>query len=225
MLCHLGLLGQRPPDADSNESIGCLSVLFAPSVSESPVFVQISPSLTIRSPRVIAAAAARLYYLHRKIYSPEPTLAGVLAAVWTQVEVNYSIIATCAACLGPFIRPFSKPYLADARYATPGSIQRSANGGYNLSDMSSGGYLKRDQSTKLEQTLASKPSTGNLTYQPQQRSRPDPAPQDVRSNSRPSLDSHDSKRMIITKGVEWTVEYDGAIESAGRGGSRETNQT
>lgn len=160
-------------------------------MSRSLVFTQSTFSLTVHWYSVIAAAAVRLHYLHREILSPDPTLAGVSAAVWTQVELNYSLMATAAASLGSFIQPFSKAYLANSEYDRLGSNQRAAGVGHSLNNISSSCYIKGDQSSKGEQTLATQSLTGHPQYQPDQRLRPDPVSHDVMvsSNNPQSLDN------------------------------------
>lgn len=193
---------------------------------------------------VIAWSATRLYYLHRQVYSDDPTLAGYLAGVWTQVQVSYSLIATAAACLGPFIRPFTKPYLAEAS-SGPGSsrLRTTVPDGYNLSKItgkhSGSGSDSRSRSRKSRggsqgnsRTLAGQIYPGSTSqstacYDPPRagaRGAQDDSIHGARAASRQSLDSHDSKKMIITKGVEWTVEYDGQ-DSAARAGTVGSNES
>jgi hypothetical protein len=52
---------------------------------------------------IIAFAVIRLYEVSNEINSIDPPLVGALAAVWTQVEMHYSLIATTLPCLTPFL--------------------------------------------------------------------------------------------------------------------------
>ena len=170
-------------------------------------------AFAIRVP-VIAASATRLHYLHRQVYSSNPTLDGYLAAVWTQVQVSYSLIATAAACLGPFIRPFGKPYIADTTY---NSRKRSYAPEYHLSKMTAD---KSASSQGRSRRSGAHIYPGHVGQEPARYEPPVKAPAEQTASgalrvSRQSLDSHESQRMIITKGVEWTVEYDATEDGDG----------
>jgi hypothetical protein len=162
-------------------------------------------AFAIRLP-VIAASATRLNYLHREVYSSNPTLEGYLAGVWTQVEVSYSLIATAAACLGPFIRPFGKPYMAET---TADSRKRSYAPEYHLSKMTGNKSNSSNSRTRSGNNIYPG-HTGQepARYEPPMRRTPEQLASGALHTGRPSMDSHDSQRMIITKGVEWTVRYD-----------------
>jgi hypothetical protein len=66
------------------------------------------------------------------IVSDDPTLQGTYASICTQLELNYSILASSISYLGPFLSPFTKNthvYYIDPHSA--GSAKRSATD-YNL---------------------------------------------------------------------------------------------
>jgi len=69
------------------------------------------------------------------IVSDDPTLQGAFASVCTQIELNYSILASSVSCLGPFLSPFTKNahvYYVDTHDPhSAGSAKRSATD-YNL---------------------------------------------------------------------------------------------
>lgn len=164
-------------------------------------------AFAIRLP-VIALSATRLHFLGQEVHSDDPTLDGYLAGVWTQVQVSYSLIATAAACLGPFIRPFGRAYMADT---TVDSRKRSyAPGTYNLSKFTANKSNSGNSGgTGGHQIYPGQPKQEPARYAPPPRRAPDDIASGALHVSSQSLDSHDSRRMIITKGVEWTVEYDG----------------
>jgi hypothetical protein len=64
------------------------------------------------------------------IVSDDPTLQGTFASICTQIELNYSILASSISCLGPFLSPFTKNthvYYIDTRNPhSAGSAKRSA---------------------------------------------------------------------------------------------------
>ena len=176
-------------------------------------------AFAIRLP-VIAASATRLYYLHREVYSDDPTLDGFAAGVWTQVQVSYSLIATAAACLGPFIRPFGKPYMAETSSA---SRKRSyAGGAYNMSRITAK-QSSSSQSGSKGGVYPGHPSQEPARYEPPMRQGQESLASGALGASRQSLDSHDSTKMIITKGVAWTVEYDGQDHRSRTVGSEESS--
>ncbi len=59
---------------------------------------------------VIAAAAVRLYYIHQALYADDASLHGVLAAVCTQIELCYAVVATTMPCLKPFMSALNTNY-------------------------------------------------------------------------------------------------------------------
>lgn len=59
---------------------------------------------------VVLAAAVRLYYLHQSLYSDDASLHGILAAVCTQIELSYAVIATTMPCLKPFMSALNTQY-------------------------------------------------------------------------------------------------------------------
>lgn len=162
-------------------------------------------AFAIRLP-VIAMSAIRLYYLHGEVYSDDPTLTGYNTAIWTQAQVSYSLFATASACLGPFLRPFTRPYLAETSYSGRGG--RSLPAGYDLSKLSSS-PAKNSDSSRSGGRGHRKQRSAMSDYGGSDRLRPDMVSHESEiSGTRQSLDSHDSKRMIITKNMEWSVAYD-----------------
>jgi hypothetical protein len=184
-------------------------------------------AFAVRLP-VVAIAAIRLHYLHDEVYSDDPTLVGYNAAIWTQAEVAYSLLATAAACLGPFLRPFTRPYLAETRYQ--GSRGRTMPEGYDLSKVSNS-----KSSNKHSDSSRSGGRRGPAGHRKQKSAQSDYSDSEARlrpdmvshashvSHSRQSLDSHDSKRMIITKNMDWKVEYEGEGSMSRRNESVESS--
>lgn len=68
--------------------------------------------------------------MYLTIASDDPTLQGTFASICTQIELNYSILASSVSCLGPFLSPFTKNthvYYIDTRNPhSAGSAKRSA---------------------------------------------------------------------------------------------------
>lgn len=59
---------------------------------------------------VVVAAAVRLYYIRKSLYSEDQSLHGILASVCTQVELSYAVIATTMPCLKPFMSALNTQY-------------------------------------------------------------------------------------------------------------------
>ncbi|OAA67119.1 hypothetical protein SPI_01695 [Niveomyces insectorum RCEF 264] len=83
---------------------------------------------------VIVAAAMRLVYLHRTLLGNgagrDPSLGGIPAAVCTQVELSYAVVAATLPCLKPFMAALNTQYGGGATFVlkqTPPSsaLQRS----------------------------------------------------------------------------------------------------
>jgi len=52
---------------------------------------------------IIAAAVLRLHFLKTQIHSPNPSLDGVNVVVWTEIQLQYSVIACVCYLLKPFM--------------------------------------------------------------------------------------------------------------------------
>lgn len=151
--------------------------------------------------RVIASVALRLYYLNIEFHSSDPTLHGVLASVCTQIQLCYAIIAATTPCLRPFMTALSTNYGAAAQnkvIPTPSAAGTGrSNNEYSLSSLSK---KSRSAGSDARKTQISVPTT--RWDQAEHRSA-------VVSGDQHSMDSHESRQMIISKNTEWAVEYEG----------------
>ena len=164
---------------------------------------QTTNSFIIQSPdhpllfRVIISVALRLYYLNIEFSSSDPTLHGVLASVCTQIEISYAIIAATTPCLRPFMTALATNYGAPAKAkaspSVPGTAQSKSNNGYSLSSLS-----KRSKIDRTPQ-VSGVPQT--RWDQAEHRSA-------VVSGDQHSMESHESRQMIISKNTAWAVEYE-----------------
>lgn len=145
--------------------------------------------------RVIAPALLRLFYLNQEIASSDPTLHGVLASVFTQIQISYAIVAATIPCLRPFMAALSTNYGAPAQTRTsPSGTKKSQYGkGYKLSSLSKSSNSGRDDKSKL--SAPAKPwDRGNTLTS-------------VELGDQHSIESHESKQMIISKNTEWQVAF------------------
>lgn len=176
---------------------------------------------------MIVFASFRVYFLNIEIRSSNPTLVGTSAISCAQLEIGYGIMASIIPCLKSFITPFEKqPASYYERYAdgsaafklsplkslagsetlTSGhEIESIPHGSVNREGMKVGG----DDGT-LRTNWKLRPE--DLIYQ----ARVTHAKSED-SIGRKSIDSGDSKRMIIKKKTDWSIDYDRpAPGSAGR---------
>jgi hypothetical protein len=144
--------------------------------------------------RVIAPALLRIFYLNQEFTSSDPTLHGVLASVCTQIQISYAIVAATIPCLRPFMAALATNYGAPAQTRTsPSGTKKSQQ--YNLSSLS-----KSARSIRIDKPTSSGP------IRPWDRSNNHTS---VVSGDQHSMESHESKQMIISKNTEWHVDYEG----------------
>ncbi|KAK5019803.1 hypothetical protein BJ546DRAFT_1076115 [Cryomyces antarcticus] len=174
---------------------------------------------------VVAASALRLHYLSLSIASANPTLTAVSAAVWTQIELDYSIMASTISCLGPFMSPSSRE-----AWPVPGSgsgsgsggssgQQRATRGGAEYAPSSVGsasGARAKDKSAQTSVTEVPAPSPTHTppmemdetAHEPPTTERATSASHDSDGSSdRLSGESGHSRLMMIEKKVVWTLEH------------------
>jgi hypothetical protein len=176
---------------------------------------------------VIVPAALRLHYLSEALNSSNFTLDITYPAVCKQVEIAYAIIAATLPCLRPFMVATATNYGAPAEghrtktgsygkaYARSGSLNKPSQRDRN---QSSTGFNLTNLTRKLGSGLHSEKNTASSTVNGDNSARicgmdsygehtatvvASHAPRDTRS-----IESSESKQMIIRKDVEYAVEYD-----------------
>jgi hypothetical protein len=149
--------------------------------------------------------------------SDDPTYYGAAAASCTEIEIGYSIMASIVPCLKTFMAPYERPDPNASYY------HNSGNGtNYKLSSMASRSEndhaasnvsINRSPATDQQYLTTGKRMLGKL--------RPEQTVYEARVTHnhsgevrRGSVDSGNSQRMIIKKGVEWSVDYDTRNASA-----------
>ncbi len=146
--------------------------------------------------RVIAPIVLRLIYLKKEFSSSNPTLDGVLASVCTQVHISYAIVAATIPCLRPFMIALSTSYGAppEAKVSPAGSKLQYPNE-LSLNSLSKGPRSSRQDRSKMSASLT--PWDDRTNHQVS-----------VESGDQHSMESHESKKMIISKKNEWHVDYE-----------------
>ncbi|KAH8801763.1 hypothetical protein F5884DRAFT_527266 [Xylogone sp. PMI_703] len=160
-------------------------------------------AFSIRLPTIIFAGL-RLDAVDNQVASSDPTLLGAYTASWMQIELDYSIMAATLSCLGAFLKPFSQE-MGPSRSDT----QRS----YQLSNMSNSAAARsRRRGSRPDMPVLRKDAmlSNTATVSHTNKSADDTQ----------SLESNDSRKGIIMKQVQWTVERDSSIANTDPMGSR-----
>ncbi|KAL4750880.1 hypothetical protein BDW72DRAFT_108297 [Aspergillus terricola var. indicus] len=172
---------------------------------------------------MIVFAILHIYYLHQSLTSADPTLDAVPSLIWGQVELNYALVACSVFCMRPFIAAVSTNYgrggdstLESSRDKSSGLNSKSAGG--------SGGGSKGGTETIGNETTA----LGNLDQSAGTTGGKVERGNGMMGRGSAGTDeielvdwaherrwSEGSRRMIIRKDVQYTVEFDG-LESSGK---------
>jgi hypothetical protein len=177
--------------------------------------------------------------VHLTIVSDDPTLQGTYASICTQLELNYSILASSISYLGPFLSPFTKNthvYYIDPHSA--GSAKRSATD-YNLQAVNFPTSALHSPQNKLpvshtssitpkiklpSTAVTAKATTTNQQVSPHEESscvrtiaspltisktNSDNPTKSSRNEQRQSFETNDSQRIMIRENMARPVEQDG----------------
>jgi len=167
--------------------------------------------------RVVALAALRLSYIDQEISSSNPTLVGVAAAILTQVEIFYGIMAATIPCLRPFLAGFATNYGAMGGHTVMGGSQigtsrertiKNTKSSFVLASLASRNEMSatRPGDCDPDERMFRPNRTGNQasvvhSHKP-------------RGNDASSIGSNESTKMIIKKDVTWQITEDSRSNSA-----------
>ena len=151
--------------------------------------------------RIIAAIVLRLHYLDPASIYRNPTLAGVFFAIWTIVEVDFSIISGNIACLKPFMAAFNTSYGGVEEINALSRLDRTGHSG-----LSSVGSMKFGKGSKVRKAPGPPKEPQKIT-EPQPRTDALGNEAEVTHEDAESVGSHGSRQMIIQKEITWNVEY------------------
>lgn len=153
---------------------------------------------------IIVPIAFRLYYIKKEYNSNDPTLIGSWAVIVTQVDVAYAIISATIPCLRPYMAatatataPTDGTRLG-TRYAK-GSQEKSggnAKNSYGLTSLA--GRFKGVKSGREEKQLST--STQEIYG-----NNNDHTVSVISPGDQHSVESAESRQMIIRRDVEWAV--------------------
>ncbi|KAL4759207.1 uncharacterized protein BDW70DRAFT_85314 [Aspergillus foveolatus] len=171
---------------------------------------------------MIVFAILHIYYLHRSLTSPDPTLDAVPSLIWGQVELNYALVACSVFCMRPFIAAVSTNYgrggdstLESSRDISSGLNSKSAGG--------SGGVSKGGTETIGNETttLGNSDRRAAVAGAKVERGNGMAGRGSAGTDEIELVDwaqgrrwSEGSGRMIIRKDVQYTVEFDGVESSS-----------
>ncbi|CAF9920580.1 MAG: hypothetical protein HETSPECPRED_004291 [Heterodermia speciosa] len=150
---------------------------------------------------IIAAIVLRLHYLDPDSLYRNPTLAGVFFAIWTIVEVDFSIISGNIACLKPFMAAFNTSYGGVEEINALSRLDRTGHSG-----LSSVGSMKFGKGSKVRKAPGP-PKEPQKISEPQPRTDALGHEAEVTHEDAESVGSHGSRQMIIQKEITWNVEY------------------
>lgn len=151
--------------------------------------------------RVIIPAILRLHWLGIQYDSPNPTMDGVLASVFTQIQLSFAIFATTS----PILRTFMKAL--NTQYGGPNHIQTAVSGGAENAGKTPGESISMSSplssTSPTERGSTSKwamPQTiwDNIQYSVQVTTS------DKESKS---LHSNVSRQRSISKNTSWAVDH------------------
>lgn len=149
----------------------------------------------------MAASIVRLHHVKQTIYSGDPTLLGAYVAIWTQVELDYSIMIGTFSCLGPFMSPFSTSLQEKRSPYTTASIRRYTSNTDGLRSVAS-------TSDRTDNSIGgAKKSAGHASPINERKLRPDlfSHKTTVSHDDIVNRPNTDSTQISMTKNMEWSV--------------------
>ncbi|MCJ1472904.1 hypothetical protein MMC13_001553 [Lambiella insularis] len=157
---------------------------------------------------VIAPAILHIVYLRPDTIAADPSFQMAFAVVCAQIEMDYGAMAATLPCLGPFLKACRTHTEIDGRQR-PGRSFGLNTLGDPMSKMASNG-------SKALHSRLSSGARGNRRTLDQQIFRPDyvdtastaTSEKRTEKTDQQSIESHDSRRMIIKKKTEYHVQYE-----------------
>lgn len=151
--------------------------------------------------RVIIPAILRLHWLGIQYNSPDPTMDGVLASVFSQIQLSFAIFATTS----PILRTFMKAL--NTQYGGPTQIRTAVSGGAAHTDKSPGESISI--SSPLSSTSPTERGSTRKWAMPQTRWDNIQYSVQVTTSDKESksLHSNDSRQRSISKNTSWAVDH------------------
>ncbi|EAW25109.1 uncharacterized protein NFIA_105970 [Aspergillus fischeri NRRL 181] len=186
--------------------------------------LQIGSAFLFRLP-LIMFTIFHIYTLKGHYHAPDPTLSVVTSKIWSQVELNYALIACSVFCLRPFMAAVSTNYgtAGDSNLKSSfGSSSRTPKDNSSGSGSKSrigllGGEERRTWRSRLWERRAAKNgrptdlekclATGGLATEDSTIAPLSPPIELVERKGLTSAGSDGTTKMIIRKDVQYSVEY------------------
>lgn len=152
---------------------------------------------------IFVPIAFRLHYLKKEIFSDDQTFVGTWTAICTQVDISYAIIAATIPCLRPFMTATVTTIAPTdgtrkgSRYVK-GTREKSGSNGNNYGLQS---IIPRFNRTKKAEKQVSTSTTTQEIY----GTNNDHNVFVISPGDQHSVESQDSRQMIIRRDVEWAV--------------------
>ncbi|KAH7383048.1 hypothetical protein BKA64DRAFT_749130 [Cadophora sp. MPI-SDFR-AT-0126] len=152
---------------------------------------------------MIAPIVLRLNSILSTLNSADPTLDGTMSIVYTQIELCYSIIAATTPCLRPFMKALS------THYGAPASIKSTPT---NTHAYTLNSFSQRNKTSGAKFASQGRTNRGsNDVDMPTVRWDNSAHHASVMSGDQRSIQSHDSRQLIISKNTQWTVDFEGGM--------------
>ena len=162
---------------------------------------------------IIAPIVARLHYLSVVYGSDDPTLHLHLSTICKQTEVAFAIVAASVPCLRPFLNATATHYGAPAEGAKSkhGQYANTAGSSKNNSNRGPASFsLKKLNLSKKKDGTHSSSKNDRIEeehFSSQHRSQTTATGNNLQARDAASVESDDSRGMIIRKDTQYNVQY------------------
>lgn len=171
---------------------------------------------------MIVTTAFRIATFDSSGWTTNPTIREDLFIIWTQAELDYSIISATIPILRPFMQNLNSQFggMGKTSNGYGYGYEHGSNRGYQLSNMQSSSKSKTRNEVDPKSTGGLDPQPHDYNYEiwannenqgqvPQERKmeRRTPSKDEINGDAT-SVDSNDSQRLIIRKDVTFQVRYD-----------------
>jgi hypothetical protein len=162
---------------------------------------------------IIAPIVVRLHYLSIVYNSDDPTLHAASSTICKQTQVAFAIVAASVPCLRPFLTATATHYGAPAEGAKSrhGQYANTAGSSKMQTENGAGSFslkkLKFGKKGEIPQSSSKNDRTQGEPFDSHHRSQVTATGIQVQARDTASVESDDSKGMIIRKDVHYDVQY------------------
>lgn len=152
---------------------------------------------------IIVTTGVRLHYLRPDFLTSDPTFCGVYAAILTQVDMHYALMASTIPCTKPFIGAFYSGYITSGEYTAKASKYAREEGYILHSSSLERGERIANKGTMRRNAPTLRPDAGEITTVVEHSPN-------VVSDEDMSMEPFDPHQMIIRQTRDWEVSYEPA---------------